>query len=500
MCDNTYMPTPIGRTSPTIPATTPATSYTVQPGDNLSKIASRNGTTTAALVAANQGKYPNIADPKKLQAGWKLNIPNGTTAAPAAPGTSGAPTTPSAPPTWAPKSNDQVLFVAMNNSDAHRSTLESDALKARGTNVKVIQDSQVADSITTKDASGTSKTHDLTTQDGATSFALTLGLPAEQTKKVADVIMGAGSDAKDEIAQIAQEWSKAERGGQIASRLILSGHHVGGGVYGENNGKLDWPTVGKLAEAMPRASRSVEDLMIAGCYSGGPDFMDKYKAMFPNAKTIVAYSGSSPGASSGATAHQKAWESATRGERQTIDRKIFDGMRKGENVTVWTQAHGFQDGNPPRTVDSIREGMANQKPSYDAAFTGDVAIDNPQQGPVRSYYNELQRMIQHPDTSAAERLSTEAQRDQTIRLLFYGPVSKRFAEVNDSKIATAFAALNLPKPDFKTMTRKEAFTAITNFETAMASNANPPSEASRFAQTLSDFKALKPNVIPDTWI
>ena len=53
-----------------------------------------------------------------------------------------APQTPAAPAGWAPKSNDKVLFVAMNNSDAHRSTLESDALKARGTNVTVLMDAQ----------------------------------------------------------------------------------------------------------------------------------------------------------------------------------------------------------------------------------------------------------------------------------------------------------------------------------------------------------------------
>ncbi len=68
---------------------------------------------------------------------------------------------------WAPKSNDKVLFVAMNNSDAHRSTQESDALKARGTNVTVIQDTKVNDTITTRSASGDVATQNLATPEGA---------------------------------------------------------------------------------------------------------------------------------------------------------------------------------------------------------------------------------------------------------------------------------------------------------------------------------------------
>jgi len=100
-----------------------------------------------------------------------------------------------APASWAPKSNDTVLFIAVNNSDAHRSTLESDALKARGTNVTVIQDTKVDDTITTRSASGEVATHKLSTPEGAMSFGLTLGLPGEQTKKIADVLQNAGTDA-----------------------------------------------------------------------------------------------------------------------------------------------------------------------------------------------------------------------------------------------------------------------------------------------------------------
>ena len=401
---------------------------------------------------------------------------------------------------WKPKSNDQVLFVAMNNSDAHRSTFESDTMKARGTDVKVIKDAAKDDTITTKDARGVATTHDLTTAEGSMAFALTLGLPAEQTKKVADVLLNAGSDARDELAQIAQSWAQAERGGQSPSRLVLSGHHVGYGVYGENNGHLDWPTVGKLAEAMPKGARTVEDLLIAGCYSGGRSFMDKYQAIFPNAKTIMAYDGSSPGAASGATAHQKAWEKATRGDKGALDRALFEGMRKGENVTVWTKAHGFQDGRPPMSLDDMRTEQQRNVGAFQSALSGQSVIDNAQQGPVRDFYSATQRLIQNPETPAAERAQLEGLRDQTIRLLFFPVVSARFQETYGAKLQQGYEALGLPKPDFKSMTRAQALASIAQFETKLAATTPAPAAAASLAPTLSDYKELKRSVIPDTWV
>jgi NlpC/P60 family/LysM domain len=60
---------PIGRGS--VPATTPtrAGEYVVRPGDTLSSIAGRNGTTVDRLVALN-----GIANPDRVQAGRKLRL------------------------------------------------------------------------------------------------------------------------------------------------------------------------------------------------------------------------------------------------------------------------------------------------------------------------------------------------------------------------------------------------------------------------------------------
>ncbi len=499
------MPNRIGSGIPTAPTVGPAASdgskYQVQSGDTLAKIASKFGVTTAALVTANQARYPALAtNALALQANWSLDIPQGGT-----PGQ--APFTP-ANVGWKPRSNDRITFVAMNNSAEHHAEDEAKALTARGADVQLIKDQKDADADTiTTTRNGVKTRHDLTTREGATSFALTLGLPADQTKKIAEVLLHADSDGsvskndgRDELAQIAQTWAEAERGGQIPSRLILSGHHVGGGVYGENNGRLAWPWVAELSNAMPRGASTVEDLMIAGCYSGGQDAMEKYQSMFPAVKTIVAYNGSSPGAASGATAHQKAWEQATRGDKQTIDRKIFDGMRKGENVAVWTKAHGYQDGKPPASRDELLATRANYQADYDKALKGDVPIADPQTGTVRDFYNYTQRLIQHPDTTPAQRTELEGVRDQTIRLLFYPVVAGRFADANAAKVDAGFRALGLPVPNFKTMSRKEALTALDGFQAKLQATPNAPGAATQVAAMLQDFRNLKPNAIPDTWV
>lgn len=60
-----------------LPVIAQGTTYTVQPGDNLTKIARKTGTTVTALIDANKGNYPCLANspPCSLHIGWVLVIP-----------------------------------------------------------------------------------------------------------------------------------------------------------------------------------------------------------------------------------------------------------------------------------------------------------------------------------------------------------------------------------------------------------------------------------------
>jgi LysM repeat protein len=70
-------PTPDPDSSVTSAPEEPGTSgtYTVLPGDSLSTIAFRTGTTVAELVALNQGSFPSLAhNPNVIEIGWKLRL------------------------------------------------------------------------------------------------------------------------------------------------------------------------------------------------------------------------------------------------------------------------------------------------------------------------------------------------------------------------------------------------------------------------------------------
>lgn len=64
------------------PQPAPGGTYVVQPGDNLSRIAQRFNTTLSAILAIN-----SIPNPSLIYAGQVINLPGGTTAPPANPGT-----------------------------------------------------------------------------------------------------------------------------------------------------------------------------------------------------------------------------------------------------------------------------------------------------------------------------------------------------------------------------------------------------------------------------
>jgi LysM repeat protein len=522
---------PITRTGagtgvPSTATTTPDGRYPVAAGDTLNKIAARFGVTVDALVTANQRQYPKISDEKSLQVGWQLQIP-------------GAAQNPAPPPPpagqrdgWKPRSNDKVLFVAVNNSPEHQSTDEAKAMINRGVDVTVVHTSDVGqDQVAVKDKFGNSKTYDLTKPEGAMGFALTLGLPAEQTKKIADTLSKCEDGGRDEVAGMAQEWAKAERGGQTESRLVMSGHQTGTGVYGDNNGKIRWDTLADLARAMPRGAASVEDLMIAGCFSGGDGMMQMYQDIFPNLKTAVAYDGLSPGAASGAVAHQKAWEQATRGDRATIDRNIFNNFRWGDHVAVWSKAGGYQNAHP-ETLDQARN-RVQYRYQYDAALNGQSDIGDPTTGPVRQFYTDVQHLLQRSDLPAEEKPALTELKDQAIRLVFYGQVAGKFNQAHAAEIQQGFQAMGLPVPDFSKLSRADAVKAIDAFQAAIAPpaaptpadgstpaadgtapaadgtaaptapatpKAPPPAAAVALGALLTDFRALKTNVIPESWV
>ncbi|MFZ5471664.1 MAG: hypothetical protein ACOZIN_19735, partial [Myxococcota bacterium] len=123
-------------------------------------------------------------------------------------------------------------------------------------------------------------------------------------------------------------------------------------------------------------------------------------------------------------------------------------------------------------------------------------------GELREFYNYLQRLIQHPELPAAERPGLQAQRDTTIRLIFYGShIAPKFAAQHQAAISAGFQAAGLEVPNFATLSRGEAMAKIEQFNQAVGRMSNPPPAVTRLAPLLNDgLRDLKPGVIPETWV
>jgi hypothetical protein len=292
-----------------------------------------------------------------------------------------APTTPPAPPP--PRANDRILYLGMNSvKDQNDREARGLGIPMRGHAGNVTgAGGHVAVGHAERDVTlGADKFRvgarvvDLATPEGASDFVSSLRLPPEQSKAVAKVLTDATPGSRDELAGIAVEWAKAERGGDAPSRLVLSGHSGDGrSLYGDGHGdsRLSLDSVRALAQAMPRAASFVEDVMLSACNSGfdgknGGTGLETWKAVFPNLRTAWGYGGRSGDADSHkspseqqAVMHVMAWERATRGRTAALDaekavRSFFDDARKQnpkvnapqvpENVSVWTVRQGYVQG------------------------------------------------------------------------------------------------------------------------------------------------------------
>ncbi|ATB32153.1 hypothetical protein [Melittangium boletus] len=399
--------------------------------------------------------------------------------------------------------NDDVLVLGMNP----HVQAEADAIQKShpGARVLTIRDSARNDQVRGARAGGGQGLHDLRTEAGIQCFVGGLGLTWAQGQRVAAALSSAGADARDELAQLAQVWARAEKGGVIPSRLVLSGHSGGWSLWGEDkgftNGALTRDSIARLAAALPRAASQVEDLCIAACYNGGETSVEAWRALFPQVRTVWAYNGSAPGTFSGATVHLARWEKATRGAVDVLQADRARGTRKGENVAVWSRRDGYQTATVRESTSGLRARYAEGQAVFARYFEGQERVRDTQRGPLREHYNTLQSLLGRPEVSLAERVSLERARDQTLRLLFYGNVATRFQRTHDASLQRGFEALGRRAPDFSQLSRAEALSRIQSFGAELSRRQPPPRDAVRLWPLLSEgLRELNRAHIPEQWL
>lgn len=394
-------------------------------------------------------------------------------------------------PAGPPPGNDDILFLGFNPTGKR----EAENLE-RGSGNKVVF---IGDLKNDGVAGADGRTYDLKDRASTDAFTRTLGLPEAQRARIADVIARVQVTARDEMAQLAQQWAVAEKGGTIPSRMVLSSHHDGTTLWGDGNGGFSRDDLRELTRAMPRAAGQVEDLNVAACYSGGKIGLDAWRQMFPNAKTILAYRGSSPGADSGSNVHLARWERATRGRGDALDPSIVRGTRKAENVDTWSASGGYVTPGA-RELPELQRRYEQTKQAAAPYLSGDREVADPQSGPLREHYNNIQALVQNPAVAGDELRRLGDEIDVVLRAMFYrSHVAPAFQRSYGPELQRGYAALGLTAPDFGRLSRKDALAAVSAFETR-AQGASMTPELEKTLRLLGALRDLNPHYLRVEWI
>lgn len=236
----------------------------------------------------------------------------------------------------APPENDRVLYLGLNTTK----TGEVAQNDREHTNLVFLTRGQVERVA----ASSSSKVDgfDLSTKEGVLGFARSLRLDAAKADAVAAVLANAPTEGRDELAGIAKVLARAERGGVVPSRWVLSGHHGDTITDGASGNALRAADVRALAKALPAGAASVRDLMISGCYSGGREQLAAWKEAFPNLRSAWGYgwqgsygAGDKSPSDAGAVRHIQEWEAETRGARTPTAGARSVAAVGGQNISLW---------------------------------------------------------------------------------------------------------------------------------------------------------------------
>jgi hypothetical protein len=193
----------------------------------------------------------------------------------------------------------------------------------------------------------------------------------------------------------------------------------------------------------------------------------------------------------------KLWEKASEGtDPAKVDRDVARGTRKAESVATWNATAGYK-GDKPVALSVARAAVAGGETVFQDHLAGRAEVADPQAGPLRTYYNAVQRLLSHPQADAGTRAAMEARRDVTIRLLFFASVRQRFASAYGPLLEAGYTEAGMAMPDFAGLPRGAALERITSF----AASAGGGQKAAHCLDLLQrGLRDLDPAIVPASWV
>jgi hypothetical protein len=144
---------------------------------------------------------------------------------------------------------------------------------------------------------------------------------------------------REQMADMMQMFHAAESGQFKLERLVLSGHHSGGEMWGETaddellSSFVPERDLTNLAKTFPKAAAQIQDVMFSACNT--KEQVELCQRLFPNLQSVWAYEGFSPRIDQGSARHIKKWEKTTRDEHVPAKK---DEMG---NTLVWSRKDDF---------------------------------------------------------------------------------------------------------------------------------------------------------------
>ena len=388
----------------------------------------------------------------------------------------------------APIHRNAVLFIGLNpDAAAEARELEKHC------QVIFIGNSKKADQIMIG-----GHNYDLATPEGRKAALAKLMLSNFQLDAVNAVLGDAYRNSRDELGKLAVAWARYERTNSFPNRMVISAHHAGSlEFWGQDNGTISFEQLKKLAQAFPKAAAAVQHMHFSACYSG--DKMMRWPGIFRNLVSMWAYSGSAPGSMSGASLHLRIWEKQTRGNSAGAHRSGAKKTRKGDNVTVWSRIYGTES-DTIESIQALRSRESNDRRVFTDFFNGDQLVVDTDVCPLRDYYNTVMALLNHVDLTEAERPALEKKRDVTVRLIFYQKeIRAKFQQAYRAEIEAGYSALKLKAPNFATLDRKQALSAINEFR--QNAGARPLAAVAQCLQLLTNgLRDLSSEIIPLNWV
>jgi hypothetical protein len=232
-----------------------------------------------------------------------------------------------------------------------------------------------------------------------------------------------------------------------------------------------------------------------------PDAPVNYHNLYPNLKTTLAYSGTSPSVATGSLGHLTRWEKATQGKDvKTMDVELMDGLTYGENVSTWDTAGGYHTQSDAEE-DGARSFMViihRDDAMVAAYYSGAKECTDPHSGELKIHYDYLQKAVGNKSLSADDHAFCKHQIDMIVRLRYYHQMSKHFAESYAADLGAGYSALGRSVPDFGTLSRKAALVEIDHF--LGAEHGESQGAVQRCGELLLGLKELSKTVLPFDWV